>query len=235
MTAGAAIEGVIGALTDMGLPERAAKSEYYAPTSMKVLGVSVPDLRALISALKHRYSSWNEKEWIAFCKGLVATGIFECQGMAFELIAGNKKILRAVGYEDLEKLGKNLDNWGSVDGYGVGVFGLLWREGVVKDTDIRRLLRSADPWERRLAVVSTVPLNLRSRGGTGDTRRTLLVCERVVDDPHDMVRKALSWALRELSKRDPEAVQRFMERYHSRLAKRVVREVSHKLDFGTKN
>jgi hypothetical protein len=27
----------------------------------------------------------------------------------------------------------------------------------------------------------------------------------------------------------------FMDRYGSRLAKRVVREVTHKLDFGTKN
>jgi 3-methyladenine DNA glycosylase AlkD len=50
-----------------------------------------------------------------------------------------------------------------------------------------------------------------------------------------MIQKALSWALRELSKRDKQSVINFMKRYEDRLAKRVVREVSHKLDFGTKN
>jgi len=97
------------------------------------------------------------------------------------------------------------------------------------------LLDSKDFWDRRVAVVSTVALNLKSRGGTGDTPRTLMVCEQVVDDHHDMIQKALSWALRELSKRDPRSVTEFMEQFGNRLAKRVVREVSHKLDFGTKN
>jgi 3-methyladenine DNA glycosylase AlkD len=50
-----------------------------------------------------------------------------------------------------------------------------------------------------------------------------------------MIQKAVSWALRELSKRDREAVLNFMERYQNRLASRVVREVNHKLEFGTKN
>ena len=49
-----------------------------------------------------------------------------------------------------------------------------------------------------------------------------------------MIQKALSWALRELSKRDRDAVYSFMERYEKRRASRVLREVNHKLDFGTK-
>ena len=86
-----------------------------------------------------------------------------------------------------------------------------------------------------MAVVSTVALNLKSRGGKGDTPRTLAVCERVVDERQHMIWKALSWALRELSKRDREAVWDFLEKYESRCPKQVVREVTHKLEFGTKN
>lgn len=106
---------------------------------------------------------------------------------------------------------------------------------MVKDKHIDKLLKSDNFWDRRVAEVSTVALNLKSRGGTGDTPRTIAVCEQVVDDPHDMIPKALSWALRELSKRDPEAVRLFLDQYGKRLAYRVVREVNHKLDFGTKN
>ena len=112
---------------------------------------------------------------------------------------------------------------------------MLWGRGVVKDSHIDKLLESDNFWERRVAVVSTVALNLKSRGGKGDTPRTIAVCERVVYERHDMIQKALSWALRELSKRDREAVYSFMEKYELRLSNRVLREVNHKLEFGTKN
>jgi 3-methyladenine DNA glycosylase AlkD len=137
--------------------------------------------------------------------------------------------------KDILKLKRNLDNWASVDGFGVYVTGIQWRLGTIDDSWIEELLDSDDHWERRLAVVSTVALNLKSRGGTGDAPRTLWVCEQVIDDRQDMVVKALSWALRELSKRENRLVSDFLEKHKNSLANRVVREVSHKLEFGTKN
>jgi 3-methyladenine DNA glycosylase AlkD len=56
-----------------------------------------------------------------------------------------------------------------------------------------------------------------------------------VDERQDLIQKALSWALRELSKRDRNAVEDFLDTFEKRMAKRVVREVRHKLEFGTKN
>ena len=50
----------------------------------------------------------------------------------------------------------------------------------------------------------------------------------------DMVVKALSWALRELSKRDPAAAAAFIRKYDARLAARVRREVTAKLETGRK-
>ena len=86
-----------------------------------------------------------------------------------------------------------------------------------------------------MALVSTVPLNLKSQGGTGDINRTIEICELAVDDHHDMINKALSWALREVSKRDKKTVEEFIRKYENRLSKRVFREVKHKLEKGTKN
>jgi 3-methyladenine DNA glycosylase AlkD len=83
--------------------------------------------------------------------------------------------------------------------------------------------------------VSTVALNNKARGGSGDTDRTLMICDMLVEDRDDMVVKALSWALRELSKRDPEAVRKFMQENKRRLAPRVTREVNNKLQTGLKN
>jgi 3-methyladenine DNA glycosylase AlkD len=229
------VREIKGILEDLGNPARAEKAAWYAPSRMRMLGVSTPEIRAVIREIRTRYRDLDGREWIGLCKALVDTGIFECQGLAFELIGRNRKLLDALVYEDLAGLGKNLDNWASADLYSVGIYGVLWRKGVVRDRHLDRLLRSVNPWDRRVAVVSTVALNLKSRGGTGDTQRTLSVCERVVDERHEVIQKALSWALRELSKRDRDAVQDFLDTHRHRLAPRVLREVSHKLDFGTKN
>jgi 3-methyladenine DNA glycosylase AlkD len=83
--------------------------------------------------------------------------------------------------------------------------------------------------------VCTVPLNIQSRGGAGDTARTLRVCKALVADRDDMVVKALSWALRELSKRDRAAVTAFLDEHRLRLAPRAWREVTSKLTTGLKN
>jgi 3-methyladenine DNA glycosylase AlkD len=235
MDVNAVVKEIEEALSDLGSPERREKSLTYFPTSQQVLGVTNPDIQALLKEIKSKYGPGSPGAGIDLCKALVATSVFECQVLAYEMIGRDRKLLDALEYRDLSELGQNLDNWASVDHYTVGIFGVLWGRGVVQDSHIDKLLESDNFWDRRVAVVSTVSLNLKSRGGTGDTPRTIAVCERVVDERHDMIQKALSWALRELSKRDRKAVYSFMERNEKRLANRVLREVNHKLDFGTKN
>jgi len=210
-------------------------SRHSFPTSQRVIGVTNPQMREVIKAVRERHESWIEAQWISLCKALVLEDVFECQVIAYEIINKDRKLLGALSYEDLMALWRNLDNWASVDHFTVGIYGVLWGRGVVQDAHIDALLLSENFWDRRVAVVSTVALNLKSRGGTGDTPRTLAVCERVVDERQPMIWKALSWALRELAKRDPEAVWDFLEKYETRMSKQAVREISHKLEFGTKN
>ena len=76
---------------------------------------------------------------------------------------------------------------------------------------------------------------MRSYGGTGDTPRTLEICEMLAADREDMVQKALSWALRELVWHDRNAVQSFLDYHDDHLAARVKREVRTKLTTGLKN
>jgi 3-methyladenine DNA glycosylase AlkD len=104
----------------------------------------------------------------------------------------------------------------------------------VSDAWNARWARSRDRWLRRIALVSTVPLNLPSRGGRGDVPRTLCVCRMLVADHDDRVVKALSWALREAAKRDPAAVRRFLTRHRASIAPRAAREVTNKLETGLK-
>ncbi|MBA2527531.1 MAG: DNA alkylation repair protein [Pyrinomonadaceae bacterium] len=85
------------------------------------------------------------------------------------------------------------------------------------------------------AILATVPLNSKARGGTGERSRTVDVCAMLVKDRDDMVVKALSWALRELARRDPESVREFLAEHREELAPRVLREVNNKVVTGLKN
>ena len=155
--------------------------------------------------------------------------------MAYELISSHKSALSSLGEEELEKLGRGISSWQDVDTFACSLTGPAWREHQVSDALIERWAHSDDRWWRRTALVSTVPLNLQSRGGTGDAIRTLTICRILVADYDDMVVKALSWALRQLVKHDPQAVQDFLTEHESVLAARVLREVRHKLTTGLKN
>jgi 3-methyladenine DNA glycosylase AlkD len=165
----------------------------------------------------------------------IAEDAFAYRFLAYELIAAHPAALRSLDADALTRLGRGLDRWEAVDTFAPLLAGPAWRMGQVSDALIAAWAASPDRWWRRAALVSTIGLNTAARGGTGDTPRTLAVCALLVSDRDDMVVKALSWALRELARWDPAAVQAFLATHADRTAPRVVREVGNKLRTGLKN
>lgn len=155
--------------------------------------------------------------------------------VAYELVCHHRAALRSLSEKELELFGQGIDSWDDVDTFACYLAGPAWREHQVPDELIQRWARSTDRWWRRAALVCTVALNNKARGGRGDTARTLEVCRLLVKDRDEMVVKAMSWSLRELSRRDPQAVRDFLAEHNGALAPRVVREVNTKLTTGLKN
>ncbi len=155
--------------------------------------------------------------------------------IALELIADHREAFALLDSGQIEDLGRGMADWGAVDTFGRTIAGPAWLHGLLGDDDIARWAASEDRWWRRAALVCTVALNTPSQGGAGDAARTLAVCRLLVGDRDDMVVKALSWALRKLSERDPDAVRAFVRAHEDDLAARVKREVAHKLETGLKN
>jgi 3-methyladenine DNA glycosylase AlkD len=154
-----------------------------------------------------------------------ACGLVRNHPGAFELVTAPK----------LERFGAGMDSWEEVDIFATILAGHAYREGRVSEQVIKRWARSKDTWWRRAALVSTVALNVRSHGGTGDAKRTLEICKLLLRDREDMVVKAMPWALRALAVRDPRSVQAFIATHEGVLAARVLREVRSKLSTGLKN
>ena len=160
---------------------------------------------------------------------------FDQRWIAYELLLFHPRTLKLVGPHNLERLAGRMGSWGEVDQFGVLLAGPAWRAGQIDDCTVHEWALRPDRWWRRAALVATVPLNTRSRGGSGDVRRTLAVSEILLDDRDDLVVKAMSWALRELIVHDRPAVEAFLAAHDDDLAARVKREVRSKLTTGLKS
>ncbi|MDA1195098.1 MAG: DNA alkylation repair protein [Planctomycetota bacterium] len=216
-------------------PARAGSVDGHSQSALRVLGVTVPDLRAIVRDIAKRTKGEDPANVVGLARRLVGSGTLEARQIAYELLGRRQDVRATLSTRDVEALGHGNDNWKSVDVFACEVSGPCWRDGRVTDAAVKRWARSKDRWWRRTALVSTVPLNMKSRGGIGDAERTLGVCALAVADRDDMVVKALSWALRELGERDPAAVRAFLKKHETALAARVVREVRNKLVSGLKN
>lgn len=172
---------------------------------------------------------------IAFALRLINRPHFAFRFIAYELVQHHQQASQGFNARTLEQLGVGLASWEAVDTFACYLSGPAWRENQVTSKLIQRWARSKNHWWRRAALVSTVPLNNKARGGSGDARRTLQVCEMLLNDRADMVVKAMSWSLRELAKHDPGSVDEFLSKHERALAPRVLREVRNKLRTGLKN
>lgn len=196
---------------------------------------TTPNIRSLRREYTKRLAKRDPKFMLALAHRLIKEPDFDFRFVAYELIAHHRATLTSLAQKDVERLGRGIDSWYDVDTFAPYIAGPVWRMKQVPDKVVHAWARSKDLWWRRTALVCTVALNNKARGGTGDTRRTLAVCKLLVKDREDMVVKAMSWALRELAKRDPEAVHAFIDEHENDLAARVLREVRNKLSTGLKN
>jgi hypothetical protein len=191
-------------------------------------------LRALRRDVSGELASRSARDIVRIATELMGSAAPGCHVVARELILHRADALASIRAGDLGRLGRHMASWGEVDTFACYLAGRAWRAGQIDDGVVRRWAASADRWWRRAALASTVPLNVRAQGGTGDAKRTLRVCGLLVADRDPMVVKALSWALRALAVRDPGAVGAFLTRHGEGLAPRVVREVRCKLATGRK-
>lgn len=104
------------------------------------------------------------------------------------------------------------NSWDLVDLSAPYILGHELTAGRNADT-VRRLAASPVLWERRVAVVSTLtPVR------NGDTDLAYELCDRLLTDPHPLMRKATGWVLRECGKRDRRRLDNFLETNIARIS-----------------
>lgn len=82
-----------------------------------------------------------------------------------------------------------------------------------------KLAQSDSLWERRIAIISTFAFLSRGR-----VEPTLEIATLLLKDQHDLIHKAVGWALREVGKRVSQAkLEEFLTRNYARLPRTTLR------------
>ena len=216
-------------------PERKRVTSGYFPTALEILGVSAPKIREVLREILGDLEGEPPERVLEAAWLLRELGTHEGRQVAFELFERRTDARDLLKTLEIRRLGAGNDNWASVDTFSAYISGPAWRRGQLSDRQLLLWARMKNLWWRRTALVSTVPLNMRSRGGSGDPFRTLLICKELARDREPMVAKGLSWALRALIPVDRKGVQEFLDQFGDEVPALVRREVKNKLETGRKN
>lgn len=88
-----------------------------------------------------------------------------------------------------------------------------------------RLAESDNLWEQRLAIVTTLEF---IRAGQFDD--TLRLARKLLPHRHDLIHKAVGWALREVGKRDIDLLRDFLEEHCGSMSRTTLRYAIERMD-----
>lgn len=111
---------------------------------------------------------------------------------------------------------KHINNWDLVD---VTCPRIVGKYLLDKDRSVLyKLARSKSLWERRISIISTFAFI-----DADDFKDTLKIAEILVHDKHDLIQKAVGWALREIGKRNLNTEEEFLQKYYSVMGRTCLR------------
>lgn len=180
------------------------------------LGLTVPQVRKI--ATKHKEISLKEIEILIRSEfheerlcGLV---ILTKQNKATKEIRSKKRIFNL--YLRMLNAG-HINNWDLVD-----VSAPIIGDYLIELEDpyilLIRLSKSSSLWQRRVAIVFTFAF-IR----TGDVVPTFEIAKLLLDDKHDLIHKAVGWALREAGKLNGIELRNFLREHSHKMPRTMLR------------
>jgi 3-methyladenine DNA glycosylase AlkD len=189
----------------------------------KFLGIRVPESRKIAQQystlpipqiLKLAASKFHEERFVALVILLLQ---FKKATTKQE-----QKVLFDV-YLKLVKSGKVVNNWDLVDAT-APIFGTYLIADTKADKFLLELLKSKSMWVQRVAMLMTFAF-IRD----GDNRLTLILAEKLLNHPHDLMHKASGWMLREAGKRNIRDLREFLGNHSRNMPRTMLRYSIEKL------
>lgn len=227
------IEDVRRELREQATPGRAKASEWFFKTGPGeygegdlFLGVTMPDTRKV--AKKHKDLALVEVEVLLESKW------HEERMMALVIIVNQYKKAEEPKQKELFDFYLNhterINNWDLVDVSARDITGAYIFHHPELIPRLDELAESDFLWERRIAVISTFYFI-----NQGDPTETIKLAGKLLNDPEDLMHKAVGWMLREMGKRvDRQLLIDFLDEHAHEMPRTMLRYSIEHLDENTR-
>ncbi|MEK4299310.1 DNA alkylation repair protein [Oceanobacillus sp. FSL W8-0428] len=153
-----------------------------------------------------------------------AVSIMDFQAKAKKLPEENRQAL----YELYIRRHDRINNWDFVDRAAPSVIGTYLLD---KPKDkLYEMAHSSNIWERRTAMVSTY-----SFIKAGNTKDTFAIAEILINDPEELINKAVGSFIREAGKKDEDKLKSFLNKHTRTMPRVTLRYAIEKFDKNTKD
>ncbi len=210
---------IINYLKQLGNPQIAAHSRGFFKTGKggygegdDFLGIRVPVIRQAV----RKFSDTS----IAEAEELLHSPYHEVRLFALLMLvqrfAKADADERQTIYEMYLNNTKYINNWDLVDASAPHIVGAYLFD---KERDILyQLVRSSQLWERRIAIMATFYFIRRN-----EFEDALRLAERLLNDEHDLIHKAVGWMLREVGNRDKQQELTFLKTHYQQMPRTMLR------------
>lgn len=210
------VERELAAVAD---PKRAKALAWFFKTGKgeygegdRFIGITVPEQRRV--ALRHVELPLNE------VARLLDSPIHEHRFTALEILVAKyaraDEAARSRIFAFYLRNAAQANNWDLVDTSAPYIVGQHLKRRPRKQLD--RLAASRNLWKRRIAIVATLAL-IRD----GEIDDTFRIANKLLRDRHDLIHKAVGWALREAGKVSRPALLKFLQAHYFAMPRTTLR------------
>jgi len=120
-------------------------------------------------------------------------------------------------YLENARLG-NINNWDLVDLSAPRIVGNYLFNNPKEKPILYELAKSSNLWEKRIAVLACFWF-IKEK----DFKDAIKISERLLQDKHDLIHKAVGWMLREIGKKDEQVLVGFLDKYCKQMPRTMLR------------
>ena len=215
------------ALRRMADPAFRTTQQSFSREPIRSLGVRTPDIRrlAVAAAREYRRARIPLPEIWRVAEKLWKQPNIEERALAIFILASFRSVLTAADFARLDRWIDSISNWAETDGLSIDLLGPLLGRHPALIMQLPAWTRSRNRWRRRAAAVALVPL--ARYGYHIDT--AFAICDRLADDPDDLIEKAIGWLLKEASRTQPRLVVDYLLQNRPCLSRTTLRYACEKL------
>jgi 3-methyladenine DNA glycosylase AlkD len=206
-----------------GLAKRAEGEKAYLKSQLDFHGVTIPFIRSTAKRFRREHPDFTRNELIALATSLWRTGFHDLHSLAIALLELYAERLELKDMAFLENLLRRSHTWDHVDWLSIRVVGALVERYPAAMRTLKRWSKDKNFWIRRASMLA---LHDPLRAGRGDFDLFARFASGMIEEKEFFIRKAIGWVLREVSKKRPEPVYRFLSKQIGQVSGLTLREGS---------